>query len=320
MKRITAFVVTGIALVSFAVPSLASAASLSSAQANAIVGLLQAFGASTTVITQVELALGLMPVASVPTPPATPPVNIIPHVPIMHSMYRSSNLGFDYSYNAPLFPPTNFGFGIIGVTGGKSFTQNPRINQEFSWAQFGGGAPPTVYMNLNAPYGTSVAGHVSSPKTCAVTTVGTTTNPTACAGYNYGYQAAQYAYTYAKNSGVTSTLWWLDIEEANSWSLDTSVNDQVIQGAVDYLNAQGVRAGIYSMPYMWNDIAGRSFVPNQVVNGQTESLPLWIPIGISDQIGAADYCAVGSPFITGSPVWLVQYLASPTAVDQNYAC
>lgn len=318
MKRITAFAVVSIALISFAVPSLASAASLSSAQASALVGLLEAFGASSSVIANVEQALGI---ASVPNdPPPAPTVSIIPHVPVMSSMYRSSNLGFDYSYNAPLFPPTNFGFGIIGVTGGKSFTQNPRINQEYNWAQFGGGAPPTVYMNLNAPYGTSVAGHVSSPKTCTVTTVGTTTDPTACAGYNYGYQAAQYAYTYAKSSNVTSQLWWLDIEEANSWSLDTSVNDQVIQGAIDYLNAQGVRVGIYSMPYMWNDIAGRSFVPNQVVNGQTESLPLWIPIGISDQIGAADYCAVGSPFITGSPVWLVQYLASPTAVDQNYAC
>lgn len=322
MKKITAFVVTSIALVSFALPSLANASSLSTAQGNAIIQLLEAFGASQSVLANVELALGIGTPASDPLPstPTAPAPAIIPHVPATNSMYRASNLGFDYSYNAPSFPPTNFGFGIIGVTGGKSFTQNPRLGQEVNWAKFGAGAAPTVYMNLNAPYGSSVAGHVGSPKSCSVTTVGTTTDPTACAGYNYGYQAAQYAYTYAKTSGVTSQLWWLDIEEANSWSLDTSVNDQVIQGAIDYLNSQGVRVGIYSMTYMWNDIAGTSFVPNQVVNGQMESLPLWIPIGISDQIGAADYCAVGSPFIKGSPVWLVQYVANSTAVDQNFSC
>jgi hypothetical protein len=305
------------ALLLFAVPALASAASITSAQASAIVGLLQAFGADQSIVLQVEAALGFAPVTVAPAPPAAVSPS---HVPVGTSVYRSSNLGFDYSYNAPLFPPTNFGFGLVGVTGGKSFTENSRISQEVTWAKFGGGAAPTLYMNLNAPYGTAVAGHVSSPESCPTTTTDAAGDPTACAGYNFGYNDAAYALAYAKANGASSAIWWLDIEEANSWSPDTSVNDQVIQGAIDYLNSQGIRVGIYSMQYMWNDIAGTTFVPTQTVNGQKEPLPNWIPIGISDQIGAADYCSVGAPLFAGSPIWLVQYEANSTAVDQNFSC
>jgi hypothetical protein len=298
------------ALAFFALPALASAAALSTEQATAIVGLIRAFGAEASVLLSVERILGLAPAA----PPAAP------HVPVTGSPYKASNLGFDYSYNAPLFPPTNFGFGIVGVSSGKSFTQNPRIDQEVSWARFGAGAAPTLYINLNAPYGSTVAGNVSSPESCTTTTIDPAGDPTACAGYNYGYNAAAYALAYAKSHNVSSQIWWLDIEEANSWSADTSVNDQVIQGAIDYLNSQGLRAGIYSMAYMWNRIAGAGFVPAQTIGGRSVSTPTWIPLGINDQIGAADACAVIASFIPGSPVWLVQYVASATAVDQNFSC
>lgn len=300
-----------------ALPALVSAASLSGAQVSALVGLLEAFGVDQSIVLQVEQTLG---VVSAPLPPSTPTPPPVTNPPVVGSLYTSSNLGFDYSYNAPLFPPTNFGFGIVGVTGGKSFTQNPRITQEYNWAQFGGGARPTLYVNLNAPYGSSVAGHVSTPSTCPTTTVGTTTDPTPCAGYNYGYNAAAYALAYAKASGATSPLWWLDIEEANSWSPDTAVNDQVIQGAITYLNSQGIRAGIYSMAYMWDDIAGSGFGPTQSINGQSVSVPNWIPIGIDTQIGALNSCLTTPPLVPGSPVWLIQYEADSTAVDQNTAC
>ena len=304
------------ALVFFVVPMLANAASLSSAQVSAIVGLLEAFGADQSVVLQVEQALGFAPAVPAPTTASTTPLNAA----VVGSAYRSSNLGFDYSYNAPLFPPTSFSFGVTGVTGGKSFTQNPRINQEFNWAEFGAGAPPTFYMNLNAPYGSSVAGHVSAPAACAVTTVGTTTDPTACAGYNYGYNAAAYAFSYARANGDAALLWWLDIEEANSWSPDPSVNDRVIQGAIDYLNAQGIRVGIYSIAHMWNAIAGSTFVPAQTINGQPVSIPNWIPIGIRTQVSALNSCGTTAPLIPGSPIWLIQYEANSTATDQNIAC
>ncbi len=309
----------------FALPSSASASTLSSGQVRAIVGLLEAFNVSQSVVDRVTLVLGVSssPISGSQTgasglpldPPVQPPV---PHVPPVGSVYPSSNVGFDLSYNALSYPSERFSFGIIGISGGKAFVHNSRLASEYSWTQFGTIAP-TVYMNLNAPYGSTVAGNITAPKSCPARTA-TTTEPTACEGYNYGYNAAKDAYTYAQSARVSSKLWWIDIEEANSWSPDTAVNDATIQGAIDYLNTRGVRAGIYSVPRMWNDIAGSDFVPTQTIGGQAVSIPTWMPIGISNLVSAINTCATGTSFIAGGPIWIVQYVANSTAVDQNVAC
>jgi hypothetical protein len=178
-------------------------------------------------------------------------------------------------------------------------------------------------MNVNAPYGSTVLANIGTPKTCPVRAAGssaTSTEPTACEGYNYGYNAAKDAYAYATGAGVASSLWWLDIEEANSWSTDVAVNDATIQGAIDYLNTQGIRVGIYSMPYMWRDIAGEGFTPSQAINGNAVSIPTWLPVGIKTLVGAINSCVTKTSFIPGSPIWLIQYVANSTAIDQNIAC
>ncbi len=306
----------------FAVPSSASAAPLSSGQVQAIVGLLKAFNVDQSTVVRVEQALGVSPVLtsgnqtnvpglSDPPPPA-------PHIPPVGSPYPSSNVGFDLSYNALSYPSGRFSFGIIGISGGKAFVHNSRLASEYSWTQFGTIAP-TVYMNLNAPYGSTVAENIAAPKSCPMPAT-TSTEPTACEGYNYGYNAAKDAYAYAKSAHVSSKLWWLDIEEANSWSPDTTVNDATIQGAIDYLNTQGARAGIYSVARMWRDIAGSNFAPVQTVDGQAVPVPTWVPIGISNLVNALNICATGTSFVPGSPIWIVQYVANSTAVDQNVSC
>jgi hypothetical protein len=117
-----------------------------------------------------------------------------------------------------------------------------------------------------------------------------------------------------------SPLWWLDIEEANSWSADVAVNNAVIQGAIDYLNSKDVRAGIYSVPYMWHAIAGDSFAPVQSLSGKSVTVPTWFPIGIATQVTALNACLANNPLIPSSPVWIIQYEADSTAIDQNIAC
>lgn len=236
------------------------------------------------------------------------------------SPYIASNPGFDVTFTTQNFPAESFGFAVIGVTRGKAFTENPRLKAGLNWSQFASRTAATAYMNLNAPYGSTVKGHVSSPLKCPVTTVGTTTEPTRCAGYNYGYQAAQHAYAYAKSRGFEPSLWWLDIEEANSWSPDVTVNQWTIQGAIDYLNSKGIRVGIYSVPRMWRDIAGKNFVPSQKIDGQVVSIPTWYPVGVKSLVGAINSCNGMKSFMPGSPIWVVQYEASSTAVDQNIAC
>ncbi|MHB8660546.1 MAG: glycoside hydrolase family 25 domain-containing protein [Minisyncoccota bacterium] len=316
---ITALSIT-LAFASLALPAVASASTLSSDQVQAIVGLLEAFNVDQSVVTRVERALGVSatPASSSPIsvsdPPDPPPA---PHIPPIGSPYPSSNLGFDLSYNALSYPSTGFNFGIVGISGGKAFAHNNRLLSEYSWTRFGAVAS-TVYMNLNAPYGSTMVGNISTPKSCPAPAA-TTTEPTACEGYNYGYNAAKDAYVYAKGTGVSSKFWWLDIEEANSWSNDPTVNDATIQGAIDYLNVQNIRVGIYSAPRMWQRIAG-DFVPTQTLSGQAVSIPNWYPVGIMSQTDALNACVNDTGFILGSPIWLVQYEASSTAVDQNVAC
>lgn len=297
-------------------PSLSFASTLTSAQVGAIVGLLEAFNVGQAVITEVETALD---------PPAQPPVPASPLVPRDDGVYGSSSIGYDLSYATSAYPAVGFGFAVVGVTHGKAFTENSyRFATEFSWAKFGSAAAPTFYMNLNAPYGSTVIGHTAAPRECppSATTSSSATalEPSACEGYNYGYNAAQAAYRYAASAGAFSSLWWLDIEEANSWSATTSVNDATIQGAIDYLNQQHIRVGIYSVPSMWRNIAGSGFVPTQTIDGRAVSIPNWMPVGITNLVGASNDCVLDTGFIAGSPIWIVQYEESSTAIDQNYAC
>ncbi len=225
---------------------------------------------------------------------------------------------------------------FTGTQGGKAFVRNARFASEYSWARMASAAPPTLYVNLNAPYGSTVAGHTAAPKDCTnapsatvstgftQTTASTGTSaypePSTCEAYNYGWNAAADAYAYAKSNSVYDTFWWLDIEEANSWSANPAVNDATIQGALDYLNGRGLKAGIYSVPYMWKEIAGDSFIPTERVNGAAFPVPTWFPIGINTQVGATNACATKTSFIKGSPIWILQYELDHTAIDQNIAC
>ena len=241
---------------------------------------------------------------------------------VIDSPYFSSTLGYDLSFNTLAYPAESFGFAVVGVTGGKAFVHNARIFSEYQWTKFAAKTAATLYMNLNAPYGSTVVANIITPKTCPPRALGesaTSTEPTACEGYNYGYNAAKDSYAYATGAGVASSLWWLDIEEANSWSATSTVNDATIQGAIDYLNSQNIRVGIYSVPNMWETIAG-TYVPTQLLGGITTPTPTWFPIGVTNLVGAINTCITISSFILGSPVWVVQYEANSTAVDQNIAC
>lgn len=243
---------------------------------------------------------------------------VMPATALAAGPYTPSNIGYDLSFTTLSYPADSFHFGIVGVTRGKAFTHNTRFASEVSWTKVGG-APTTVYMNLNAPYGSTVAGHISTPKSCPSRVVANA-EPTECEGYNYGYNAAQDAFAYAKKVEWLYPLWWLDVEEANSWSATTTVNAATIQGAIDYLNTQGIRVGVYSMPFMWRNVAGKDFVPTQVIGGVAVSIPTWLPIGITNQVGALNKCVTAKSFITGSPIWLIQYVLNSKAVDQNVAC
>jgi hypothetical protein len=149
-------------------------------------------------------------------------------------------------------------------------------------------------MNLNYPGGKAPCS--KRDKTCLATYA-----------HDYGYKAAQSAFAYALGQvgpSAVATTWWLDIETTNTWNSSTSLNVQVIAGAIAYLAAQGgVTAGVYSTPYQWGIIAG-TYAPG--VPDWSAGAPASNP---------ASYC---SRSFGGGQVWLTQYANG--SYDGDYSC
>jgi hypothetical protein len=219
--------------------------------------------------------------------------------------YTSQSTGYDVSYpNCTGTLPSSAAFGIVGVTDGHAFTQNPCFAREYTWAGTNMATPASAYMNLNEAIGTTASDGATGPKgTCAK-------SDKACYAYNYGYNAAAAAYDYAANNlpagAAMPTTWWLDIETANSWSAKTSLNRMDIQGAIDSLSGRGSAVGIYSTPAMWKTITG----------AWQNGLPAWVAASTGTTATTAiSFCGTG---FTGGPVWLVQYASGGS--DHDYAC
>jgi hypothetical protein len=181
--------------------------------------------------------------------------------------------GYDISYpqcNSP-FPATP-AFGIVGVNGGKPYSVNPCFGagtspSELAW----GGINSQLYANTADP-GPALSSHWPngqvSPMEC-----NTTANPgsdTPACHYDYGWNAAADSYQDAVNGyvslgwaapGATQTpvanRWWLDVESANSWTSNTSLNVQALRGEADYVASVGAAGvGFYSSPSAWSSITG----------------------------------------------------------------
>jgi hypothetical protein len=211
----------------------------------------------------------------------------------------SSNAGYDISWpQCPQnqTPPAPFGFGLVGVTGGKAFTDNPCLGAQLAWAH-SSSSGAGLYLNLNAPK--SLADGATGPSgTCAPGNVG-------CNLTNYGANTVIDAIAYADSQGAHAPMWWLDVETENYWAGDRNANALVVQGAIDELHRRGLGAGIYSTGYQFRLIAG-DYAPG---------VPVWIA-GAPDMAKAASWCN-GPGFAGGTP-WLIQTL--PVDFDVNVAC
>ena len=170
---------------------------------------------------------------------------------------------------------------------------------------------------------------------CSTTTVtlssGTPTvgaNSDGCA-WQYGYNMAQAdaaSLTSAANainapiSTVTvpttpsSYPWWLDVETANTWQPDTTMNVADLQGMIAGLNAEGVptsSVGVYSTSSQWGTITGGTATS---AAGSLYKLANWIP-GARTLRGAESNCKLTS--FTGGHVTITQWTGT---IDNDYAC
>jgi hypothetical protein len=195
--------------------------------------------------------------------------------------------------------PTNKGFGIVGVTGGRPFTRNRCLDAQWQWATSGGSAG-SVYVNLASPaYGEPAALHGPAGD-CSLVDL-------PCQTYNHSASNVEDALAYARASGVDTPMVWLDVEVLNRWSVNDDLNALTVKAAAETLRKHGIRAGVYSTPYMWRVITG----------GARNGLPAWVA-GASTEADAPSWCDDPAKDFTGGGVWLVQSL--PIAFDVNYAC
>ncbi len=222
-------------------------------------------------------------------------------------------VGFDVSnFQCGLSaPPTTGTFVMVEVNGWPFSSSNTCMAKEAAWAQ--GSYQLYTFMGLpivNGSWGTTPSSqYMNGPH-------GSST--LADQAYNYGYNDAAYALAQANAASVSSPIWWIDVEGATSyWSSDPALNTAAIQGAVDYLNQQGIIAGIYS---------GHATMYAQITTGTTSGggatilgpgggpIPLWFYSADGVAACTSLYSSTGAlnPFAGGIP-WYIQ-----TAFMSNY--
>ena len=212
--------------------------------------------------------------------------------------YYPGALGFDISFPQCGAVNQTGAFGIVGVTGGKSFTTNSCFAAEYDYVAQKTGLV-SIYMNLNAPVGKTAKPNTSSPTPCGA-------GDQECQAHNYGWNAAAYTFGITGPIGVPGSrnaeTWWLDIEIANSWAGKSSINRATIDGARDYLLAHGVtNVGVYSTPGMWSQITG---------GWQDGTLKVWYA-------GTSSTSCDQVKSFTSGPVWLLQNASGVSNGDRG---
>ncbi|HJP71211.1 MAG TPA: hypothetical protein VJ975_05785 [Candidatus Limnocylindria bacterium] len=256
------------------------------------------------------------PVAPAPAPPVVSPVpSVAPAVDLP---------GIDVSWpqcGAEL--PAEFGFAIVGVNRGLVYAPNPCLasgepSSQLEWA----GADADLYVNTANP-GPDISGFwphgQRSSRDC--NTANRPGADTADCAYLYGWNAAADSYRIALEAFVAlgwaeadadrvpgERTWWLDVETANSWRGDTSLNVAALQGAVDYLESMDAEVGFYSTPLLWWRVTGGT--------DRFAEYPAW-HAGASSVDDARARCVTDEAF-TGGELAMMQWVEN--GLDRNVIC
>lgn len=212
-----------------------------------------------------------------------------------------------------------------------------------------------MYLFINSPAegsGPDVAAYSSGPAgTCADFVPGSVKDYN-CIAYNYGWNAAKGAMSYASSSGANSAMWWLDVEgpqppvcksttpfiqQGAFWSCMRSYNAETVAGAIAELRSAKVTAGIYSTAQQYGLITGNYVPPAPAIPLWVAGAPWTIPPYPAGTTVPAGYPGAGSPlpglsalapwcqgqydFAGGTPS-ILQETPGPINVpyDPDYAC
>jgi len=212
------------------------------------------------------------------------------------SIYPTGNLGVDISYPncSANIPAVNF--GVVGVTNGLVYGHNDCAAAEAKHF-----TDLSLYVNTGLNASASSSYYMQAQVGC--------NGDASCAAYNYGFNAAKDAISYANSRALSSGKWWLDVETSNTWSKNVLQNQKSLQGEYDALAANGATTiGVYSTSAQWQTITG----------GWQNNWASWGATTWTTARQAQSYCT-GHQF-TGGPSLLMQYKSKQSKVDQDVAC
>ena len=221
-------------------------------------------------------------------------------------------------------------FGIVGVNNGRPGAANPCLGAEYStWAATLPAQAAQLYVNTADPGNTvsdwpqsDISNGPTNPYGSCTTvrsrgkTVGA--DDQQCA-FEYGVEQAQNDVAFAQAAGAATTMWWLDVETANTWQSRglIGMNQAVLLGMVDaFEQTAGTSVGGYSTHYQWTKILGSL---DKYAGPVLNALAQWIPTGGSSQSAAQTDCTdtAALPNFTGGTRTYVQYTAT---FDYDVAC
>jgi hypothetical protein len=194
-------------------------------------------------------------------------------------------------------PPPEAEYVVIGLTNGPSFTPNPCLADQVSWAERRG-LLTSAYAVLSGPYGDTLARHGRTGPYDAGTEAGRLAN--------LGYNQARYSLTVMRRAGLRTPFVWLDVEPvpAFDWGRDVSANAQVVRGAARGYTDAGLRIGVYSTAALWAEVVGYLEL----------GLPEWRTAGETSRAEALSRCGPDSAIQGGRPV-LAQWLQDSRDLD-----
>ena len=203
------------------------------------------------------LPVAMQPPTAVPSAPATKPA-AVPHTGVQVADHLSAGWGVDVSWPqcGPLgMPVVQPGFVVVGINGGRPFTDNTCLARELAWARTR--TAVSAYLNIDAPR---------------------SGDPT-----SYGRKVALDGLARIQRAHLSLPVVWLDVEVLNHWSSSAAANVAVINGALRALQQQGVTPGIYSSGPMWQQITG----------GARLNVPVWLATSVTDYRQLPQWCGIG---------------------------
>lgn len=288
--------------------------------------------AATALGLSMSLAIGALPVAAydpdifeleptpTPQPAADVPVFARPVVRPAPSPTPEAPAPADHGYDVS-WPQCNdelpeaFGFAIVGVNRGRTYSQNDCLVDQLEWA----GEGADVYLNTANP-GPELSRFWPAGESGPVDCERHDDDSRECA-YLYGWNAAADGFARVLAAHIElgwvdadaervagDGTWWLDVETANTWRGDSALNVAALHGAVDYLESMEVEeVGFYSTPWLWWLVTRGS--------DDFADYPSW-HAGAGHRDGAEDRCD-GHAF-TGGELRMIQWVED--GLDHNLRC